>query len=111
MKQIYIVGQKVYYTNKKKTETYWQQGMYKPLFCEDEIEAIKKYQKLYPTLEFIGTFNCEEVSDNYDYFHSNKYVYDCTNWEIIENYTYNIQWLVENMPAEDFKEWWKYETC
>ena len=110
MKQIYIVVQKVYLTNKKKTETYWQEGMCRALFCEDRIEAINKYQKLYPVLRWIELKECEEVSDNFDYFISNnKYFYDHTKWGIIENYNYNIKWLMENMPAEDFKEWW-YET-
>lgn len=125
MGKIFIVGKEELYTkNKKKRkikfnsgnssedfqeESYlYKLGGYRAIWANSESEAIKKYSKFFKNVR-LTIDNVEVYSSEWDFWSGEKYNLEKTVYCVIPNYVYTIDWLMKNMTAEDFKEWW-YET-
>ena len=123
MGKIFIVGKEELYIKKKNKikfnsenssedsqEKYYlyKLGGYKAIWANSESEAIKKYSKFFKNVR-LTIDNIETYSSEWDFWSSEKYLLENTIYCIIPNYVYTIDWLMKNMTAEDFKEWW-YET-
>ena len=123
MGKIFIVGKEELYIKKKNkikfnsrnsSEEFQEEsrlyklGGYKAIWANSESEAIKKYRVIFKNVR-LTIDNVEEYSSEWDFWSGEKYLLENTVYCVIPNYVYTIDWLMKNMAAEDFKEWW-YET-
>ena len=123
MGKIFIVGKEELYIKKKnkikfnsrnsseefqEESRFYKLGGYKAIWANSESEAIKKYRIIFKNVR-LTIDNVEEYSSEWDFWSGEKYLLENTVYCVIPNYVYTIDWLIKNMTAEDFKEWW-YET-